>query len=379
MILSLYRIDSNNELFVLHTFVPHEMNSHMKDLLKNLKVIDLSTVLAGPSVGTFFAELGAEVLKIEAPHHGDVTRSWKLPNEDSKAPISAYFSSVNFKKKYARLNLSEHSDYKIFMHHIADADVLISNFKKGDDEKLNVQDNTLRKINPNLIIGKISGFGSDSDRIAYDLILQAESGFMSINGEADQAPLKMPVALIDVLAAHHLKEGILLALLTKQAKTINVSLYDSAVCSLMNQASNYLMTGIKPERQGNLHPNIAPYGELFKTAESEWVTFAIGSNRHFEKLCDALDLFELKNSEKFNTNQSRVQNRAELSKHIENKVKDIPIIALLKTCLEQKIPCAQIKSIDAVLKNPLSRNLIRKETIEGIETERITSIASKWS
>ena len=191
---------------------------------------------------------------------------------------------------------------------------------------MKIEDHTLRKINPKLIIGKISGFGRDSDRIAYDLILQAESGFMSINGEANQAPLKMPVALIDVLAAHHLKEGILLALISKQAKTIDVSLYDSAVCSLMNQASNFLMTGNTPQQQGNLHPNIAPYGELFKTAEGEWVTFAIGSNRHFEKLCDVLELEEFKNAESFNTNQSRVQNRAELSKHIENKVKDISII-----------------------------------------------------
>ena len=351
----------------------------MEDLLKNLKVIDLSTVLAGPSVGTFFAELGADVIKIESPHHSDVTRSWKLPNEDPKTFISAYFSSVNFKKKYAQLNLAEQRDYKTFLKHVENADILISNFKKGDDQKLKIEDHTLRKINPKLIIGKISGFGRDSDRIAYDLILQAESGFMSINGEANQTPLKMPVALIDVLAAHHLKEGILLALISKQAKTIDVSLYDSAVCSLMNQASNFLMTGNTPQQQGNLHPNIAPYGELFKTAEGEWVTFAIGSNRHFEKLCDVLELEEFKNAESFNTNQSRVKNRIELTKHIENKVKDFSISSLLKICLEQKIPCAQIKSIDTVLKDPLSKKLIRKETIEGIETKRITSIASKWS
>ena len=361
----------------MHTFVIDEIKHNMVDLFNNLKVIDLSTVLAGPSVGTFFAELGAEVLKIEAPLQGDVTRSWKLPNEDPETPISAYFSSVNFKKKYAHLNLLEPSDYNVFMQHISNADVLISNFKKGDDRKLNLEDATLRKINPKLIIGKISGFGSDSDRIAYDLILQAESGFMSINGEINQAPLKMPIALIDVLAAHHLKEGILIALLAKQAKTIDVSLYDAAVCSLMNQASNYLMTGIKPERQGNLHPNIAPYGELFKTVEDEWITFAIGSNRHFKKLCKVLQLEGLEHSEKFNTNQSRVRNRAELSIHITKKVKDLSTKSLLKTCLDQKIPCAQIKSIDNVLKEPLSKKLIRKETIEGITKPAIRRLCRR--
>jgi crotonobetainyl-CoA:carnitine CoA-transferase CaiB-like acyl-CoA transferase len=351
----------------------------MEDVFKDLKVIDLSTVLAGPSVGTFFAELGADVLKVEPHGNGDVTRSWKLPNENPKASVSAYFSSVNFKKKYIRLNLLDSKDHERLMNHIKHADVLISNFKKGDDKKLNIEDKTLRKTNPKLIIGKISGFGNASDRIAYDLILQAESGFMSINGEANQAPLKMPIALIDVLAAHHLKEGILLSLLAQKAQTVHVSLYDAAVCSLMNQASNYLMTGNKPQQQGNLHPNIAPYGELFKTVEGEWVTFAIGSNRHFNKLCEVLELGDLKNSGKFNTNQSRVKHRAELSQHIETQVKDFSTKALLKNCLEQQIPCAQIKTIHSVLDDSSCHPLIRSETIDGIETRRLTSIAAKWS
>ncbi len=186
------------------------------------------------------------------------------PSEDSSNDVSAYFSSVNYRKEYLKLNLKMSADYKRFITELEDTDIIISNFKKGDAEKLKIDDAFLRSLNPNLIIGKISGFGADSDRIAYDLILQAETGFMSINGEDNQAPLKMPVALIDVLAAHHLKEGILLALLSKEPKTVHVSLYDAAVASLMNQASNYLMTGNIPKRLGNLHPNIAPYGELFQ-------------------------------------------------------------------------------------------------------------------
>ena len=350
----------------------------MDKLFENLKIIDLSTVLAGPSVGTFFAELGAEVLKIESPGAGDVTRSWKLPSEDPNENVSAYFSSVNYKKKYLRLNLNTPEDHSILMQRIAGADLLISNFKKGDAKKLNIEDATLRKINPKLIIGKISGFGVQSDRIAYDLILQAETGFMSINGEANQGPLKMPVALIDVLAAHHLKEGLLLALLSKEARTINVSLYDAAVSSLMNQASNYLMTHEKPKRQGNLHPNIAPYGEVFLTKDGHNITFAIGSDKHFQSLCTLLESKKLMQSEAYKTNQLRVKNRIVLAEELSTPISEISMEVLLSDCLKNGIPCAEIKSIDQVLNNDLSKGLIREEIIQGKKTTRITSIAGKW-
>lgn len=350
----------------------------MDKLFENLKIIDLSTVLAGPSVGTFFAELGAKVLKIESPGAGDVTRSWKLPSEDPDENVSAYFSSVNYKKKYLTLNLNEPEDYSILMQHVADADLLISNFKKGDAKKLKIEDTTLRKINPKLIIGKISGFGAQSDRIAYDLILQAETGFMSINGEANQGPLKMPVALIDVLAAHHLKEGILLALLSKEARTINVSLYDAAVSSLMNQASNYLMTHEKPKRQGNLHPNIAPYGEVFLTKDGHNITFAIGSDKHFQSLCALLESKKLMQSEAYKTNQLRVKNRIVLSEELSTPISEIYMERLLADCQKNGIPCAEIKSIDQVLKSDVSKDLIREEIILGKKTKRITSIVAKW-
>ena len=350
----------------------------MHKLFDKLKVLDLSTVLAGPSVATFFAELGAEVLKIEPPGSGDVTRSWKLPSEDPNDPISAYFSSVNFKKKYLTLDLLNPEDHSVLMNHISNTDILISNFKKGDMEKLNIEDETLRKINPKLIIGKITGFGEQSDRIAYDLILQAETGFMSINGEENQGPLKMPVALIDVLAAHHLKEGILIAMLSGEPKTIQVSLYDAAVSSLMNQASNFLMTHEKPKRQGNLHPNIAPYGEIFLTKDGHSITFAIGSNKHFRLLCSLLDNSKMMQSEQYKTNQLRAKNRKVLAQELSDPISEISMELLLAACEKIGIPCAEIKSIDQVLKSGLSKDLIREEIIQGKKTARITSIASKW-
>lgn len=348
----------------------------------DLKIIDLSTVLAGPSVGTFFAELGAQVLKIEHPKNADVTRSWKLASEDASESVSAYFSSVNYGKTYLSLDLKNEKDYATFIDHVQKADILLSNFKKGDDEKLNVSDEQLRSINPSLIIGKITGFGNESDRVAYDLILQAESGFMSMNGTSTSGPVKMPVALIDVLAAHHLKEGLLIALLQRnqssEIKTVSVSLYDAAICSLANQASNYLMEQHIPQRIGSLHPNIAPYGEIFSTKSNDLVTFAIGSNQHFEKLCDYLNCEELITDDRFKENKDRVKNRMQLFEYLQEKIKLFDTVTLLHEMHQRYVPAGEIKNLQAVFQEQAVQKLIRTETINGKETKRITSIGFQW-
>jgi crotonobetainyl-CoA:carnitine CoA-transferase CaiB-like acyl-CoA transferase len=351
-------------------------------MLESLKIVDLSTVLAGPSVGMFFAELGAQVLKIENSKIPDVTRSWKLSNEDPKGSISAYFSSVNFKKNYIQLNLSESTDYNHFIQLISEADILISNFKKGDDAKFKIQDEILRKNNPKLIIGKISGYGSESDRVAYDLILQAETGFMSMNGTPESGPVKMPVAMIDVLAGHHLKEGILLALLEREktglGRTVEVSLYDAAISSLVNQASNYLMSGHVAQRIGSLHPNIAPYGEIFQTKDKKQITFAIGSETHFQKLCSFLDLMELINDSRFLNNQNRVINRLELFKQLNREISELNSQEIFNAMKQLHVPCGIIQSIEEVFENPEAKKLIREEIIDNSLTKRVSSIAFKW-
>lgn len=348
-------------------------------MFSKLKVIDASTVLAGPSVGTFFAELGADVLKVENPIISDVTRSWKLSSEDEFTDISAYFSSVNYKKKYGKLNLKEEKGRKDFLKLIRTADILITNFKKGDAEKFNITDQVLFELNPRLIHGKISGFGLDSDRVAYDLILQAESGFMSMNGTPDSGPVKMPVALIDVLAAHHLKEALLLALLerhkSKKGKVVHVSLYDAAICSLVNQASNYLMENKIPQRIGSLHPNIAPYGEIFETSDRKLITFAIGSDSHFVKLCHFLGLEFLPDDPLFSYNQKRVENRKVLEDILQAEVSKLKANAILKWAEDYSVPCGLIRSLDEVFKDQRAQYFVREETIDGIETKRVSSIA----
>lgn len=350
-------------------------------MLEKLKIIDASSVLAGPSVATFLAELGAEVVKIEHPKHADVTRSWKLPSEDESTKVSAYFSSINYKKDYIKLDFKQLEDRNAFLKLVESADILITNFKKGDVEKFGIEDDILFRINPRLIHGKINGYGSESDRVAYDLILQAESGFMSMNGTPESGPVKMPVALIDVLAAHHLKEGILLSLYerekTGKGKSISVSLYDAALSSLTNQASNYLMGGKVPQRIGSLHPNIAPYGEIFTTKDKALVTFAIGSNGHFEKLCETLTLTILPRDERFTSNQKRVANRAILTELIQTKVGEFNCKELLFALKELNVPAGKIKSLDEVFEDDSAQDLIRTETIEGVSTKRVTSVVFK--
>jgi len=348
---------------------------------QDLKVIDLSTVLAGPSVGTFFAELGARVIKIEHPKFGDVTNTWRLQQESDSSKQSAYYSSVNFLKENMALDLTIEAHYSLFETQLKDADIILMNFKKGDDVKLKVRPENLWAINPSLIIGKISGFGSDNDRIAYDLILQAESGFMAMNGTPDSGPVKMPVALIDVLAAHQLKEGLLLALMQREqgkGQVVSVSLYDAAICSLANQASNYLMAQQVPQRIGSLHPNIAPYGEIFETQDGQLLTFAIGSDQHFEKLVSYLDLHELAKDPRFSSNIERVKNRGVLYHYMASVISMKTCAHIISSLLELGVPVAKIKSLEEVFEDPKAMSLVKTEQIDGQNTKRVSQIAFKF-
>jgi crotonobetainyl-CoA:carnitine CoA-transferase CaiB-like acyl-CoA transferase len=349
---------------------------------KDLKVVELASVLAGPSVGLFFAELGADVIKIENKNTGgDITRSWKLPEEDKNSSLSAYFLSVNFLKKHLFLDLSTESDYKKCIEQIKNADVVIVNYKKGDDKKLKLDYAALKKINSKLIYACINGFSETDERVAYDLILQAESGFMSMNGTPESDPLKMPVALIDVLAAHHLKEAILLALLkrnkTNKGSYISVSLFDAAVSSLVNQATNWLIAKHLPERTGSLHPNIAPYGEIFKTKDNHIVTFAIGSDGQFKKLCMLLRIPKLSSDKNYLTNQLRVKNRKALFTVLENEVKKQTLNYLQKESTKTGVPFAKIRNLKEVFELPETKKLLREIKSGGKSFKTVTSFPSK--
>ncbi len=349
------------------------------NLCKDLKVVELASVLAGPSVGLFFAELGAEVIKIENKRTGgDVTRSWKLPEEKKNSKAPAYFLAANFGKKHLLLDLKDEKDHKKCISHLKNADIVIVNYKKGDDKKLKLDYASVKKINPKIIYASIVGFSEEDERVAYDLILQAESGFMSINGTPESGPLKMPVALIDLIAAHLTKEAILLALLkrnkTKRGSRVTVSLFDAAVTSLANQASNWLNAKHLPQRTGSLHPNIAPYGEIFRTKDGHTVTFAIGSDKQFLDLCALLKFDKVHADKKYLSNQLRVKNRKTLFGILNKEVKKYTLEHLQRACRVMQIPFAKVRSIKEVFELQAAKDLIRKAGKHG---KALTSFPAK--
>jgi crotonobetainyl-CoA:carnitine CoA-transferase CaiB-like acyl-CoA transferase len=346
----------------------------VNNIFKELRVVELASVLAGPAVGTFFSELGAEVIKVEKKNGGDVTRQWRTPNETEDGP-SAYYASVNWHKQTVFLDFNDAADHKKVVELIKDADVLVSNFKKGDDQKFGLSYREVKEYNPNIIYGHISGFGSESDRVAYDLILQAESGFMSINGHPEGPPTKMPLALIDLLAAHQLKEGILCAMLAQRTGNnrsylIEVSLYESAVASLINQATNWLMNENVPQRIGSLHPNIAPYGEVFEMKDGRSVTLAIGNNRQFQKLCSVLNAGELSEDPRFSSNSKRVKHREELYETLKDVINTFHTDSFLERMHKCRIPAGEIKNIRQVFESAEAEKLLLEEEIENRKTIR---------
>lgn len=354
----------------------------MQDVFKDLTVIELAGVLAGPSVGLFFAELGAKVIKIENPKTGgDVTRSWKLSTEDALDNTSAYYWSVNSGKEILFLNLADAKDLVKFYALVKTADIVISNYKAGDDKKLKVDYNTLSAIHPLLIYASINGFGKDEPRTAYDLILQAESGFMFMNGEPNAVPLKMPVALIDILAGHQLKEAVLIALLQRhksgKGAALSVSLFDTAIASLANQATNWLIAHHLPVSQGSLHPNIAPYGELFTTADHHTITFAIGSDKQFQKLCALLDL-SIAMDVRYAHNQQRVTHREELWAILSEKIRFRSFQDLYQACLELDVPIGKIRNLEEVFDLPEAQQLIRTWQYAGKIKQTVSSIGFRF-
>jgi len=337
-------------------------------MFEKLRVIELASVLAGPAVGQFFAELGAEVIKVENPASGgDVTRSWLSKGEQPKGTVSAYFSAVNWGKKSVLLNLKNETDRQQLYRLVATADLVIASYKPGDAEKLGVDYESLSAINPKLIYGHITGYGPDDQRVGYDAVIQAESGFMSMNGEAERGPTKMPVALIDVLAAHHLKEGLLLALIkrmsTGEGAYVPVSLLDAAVSSLANQATNWLVGESVPGRKGNAHPNIAPYGEVYMTADAKEIILAVGSDKQFASLCQVLGIVP---GDEFATNAKRVENREGLVSLITEAIAKEHAESLLSALIEAKVPAGMVKSIDQVFENGNTDWLLGDETIKGV-------------
>jgi crotonobetainyl-CoA:carnitine CoA-transferase CaiB-like acyl-CoA transferase len=354
-----------------------------KELFAGLTVLELSSVLAGPLAGSFFAELGAKVTKVENKRSGgDITRQWKLPEEDPAAPAGAYYHAANYGKKAVFLDFQNHNDRQTLDDLIKSHDIILTNFQKKVAVKFNLEPAALHERYPEKIIIQLDAYDYDDPRPGFDLVMQAETGFISMNGTTEGFLCKMPVALIDILASHQIREAALIALLKKEktgkGSLVHVSLYRSGIASLANQASNYLMAGRIAKPMGTLHPNIAPYGDLFYSADKVFFMLAVGSDHQFEKLWKTLNFSET-NYVNFVTNFDRLRHRADLQKELQTVFSQKTFENLQDIFGKCDVPYAEIKNMAEVFENPLSREMILEEKSEkGQMAYSVSNIAFRF-
>ena len=325
----------------------------MSGALHGIKVIDLSRVLAGPFCTMILGDLGAEIIKVESPN-GDDTRHWGPP---FKNDVSAYYLCANRNKKSITINLKTEKGIDTIINLIKDADVVIHNFKTGTMDRFGLDYESLEKINPQLVYCSITGFGETGpfkDLPGYDFIIQAMSGLMSITGTEQSGPQKVGVAMTDVVTGLYAAIGIQAALIerlqSQRGQKVDLSLYDSAVSTLVNIGSNYLMNGDIPGRLGNSHANIVPY-ESFKTKDGE-IVIAVGNDLQFIRFCSILQVDDLANDPRFQTNKQRVSNRDQLIPIVQQKLKERSTDYWHTKCIEAKIPCGPIQYMDDVYDDP---------------------------
>ena len=325
--------------------------------LLDLKVIDLSSVLAGPMTANMFSELGANVLRIENPKtKGDSTRTWLREGEQYDEHVSSYHASVNYNKTILQKDLSLPKDQQWLMRELENTDILIGNLSPIVQGKLNLRLADLRKTYPKLIIGWISTYPNDRNRPAYDAVLQAETGWMSTNGEEGKPPLKLPVAVIDVFASHQLRAGILTAILHKQSSQrgslVEVFLVEAGLAAQVNQSSYALNQMVNPSPMGSAHPNICPYGDLVVCKGGDYLLFAVGTDAQYLRLAKTLNDSRLL-ADSFRTNPQRVIHRTTLIDILQDACKKYSALSLHKKLSAAKIPCAQVQGIlDAFNQQP---------------------------
>lgn len=336
-----------------------KMDKPFKDLI----VLELASVLAGPLVGMYFAELGASVIKVEnILTKGDVTRKWKIPTEQIDPDISSYFTAANWGKQSIALNLKKTEGLDLVHKLAKKADILVASYKPGDAEKLKVDYKTIKELKSNIIYAHVTGFGQKSSRPGYDAIVQAESGFTYLNGEPDGPPLKMPVAMTDIITGHQAKEAILTALYirekTGKGQYIDVNLFQSGVSTLANQATNWLVGQKVPERMGSEHPNIVPYGTMYKTQDETDIILAVGNDRQFKVLCQVLNQPELAHDPLYSTNIKRMEHRYQLHQVLGQLISQWKKSDLLNTLAEHNVPAGGVNKIPEVFELEGAKELL---------------------
>ena len=319
----------------------------MTDLpLDGIRVIDLSRVLAGPFATMLLADLGADVVKVEPPA-GDETRSWGPPWWGDPADRrSAYFASVNRNKRSIVLDLRTDAGRATLDRLLEGADLLVHNYRPGTAARLGLDTDALRARHQHLVVASVGGFaGADADRPAYDLLAQAVSGLMSVTGEPEGPPVKVGVALLDLIAGLECAVGALAALVGRRGSSVSVNLVEAGVTSLINVLGGYLATGAEPRRHGNAHPNIAPY-QAFETRDGHFVV-AVGNDPQFERLLGVLGLSDA--DRRFATNELRVARREELAEWLTTAIGSWEREALVAALSAADVPAGPVNSVPEAL------------------------------
>lgn len=326
----------------------------MTGALENIKILDLSRVLAGPYCTMILGDMGAEVIKVEAPGGSDETRKWGPPFQNG---VSAYYVCANRNKKSITIDLKSEEGIEMIKKLVQESDVVINNFKSGTMERFGIDYDRLAAINPAIVYCSITGFGEtgpNQNMPGYDFIIQAMSGLMSITGNQESGPQKVGVAITDIITGLYACIGIQGAIIERErsgkGQKLDLSLYDSAVSALVNVGSNYLMSGNIPQGLGNQHANIAPY-QTFKTADGEMV-IAVGNDNQFRTLCNILKKTELPDDERFHTNPDRVANRDDLIPLLQQVFETKSTAYWQEQCKQYSIPCGPIQNMQEVTEDP---------------------------
>lgn len=339
----------------------------MNNYLSGLRVLDLSRVLAGPICTMMLGDLGALVLKVERIGSGDDTRGWGPPFDDRGE--SAYYLSVNRNKLSVAADLNVQTDRDLIVTLASQADVVVDNFRRGTLERRGIKPDDLVSRHPNLIWCTITGFGAESDRAGYDLVVQAESGWMSITGEPEGDPMRVGVALADIIAGKDATIAILGALasrsipgrqpLTSKERRLHISLAHSSTAALINVAQNSLITGEDARRWGNQHPNLVPY-QLFRTSNRP-IIVAVGSDQQWLSCVRALGFDQLANDESLATNAGRLAARERIIDALAKKLLERTAEECILSLTSAGVPCGVVKSV--------------LEALSSVETSRLTGIA----
>ncbi len=340
----------------------------MNKPLSGLKVLELARILAGPWAGQLLADLGAEVVKVERAGTGDDTRQWGPPFAEDGA--AAYFHSCNRGKSSIAVDFEVAEDLKRVRTLAAEADVIIENFKVGGLERFGLDHASVRTANPGVIYCSITGFGQDgpyAHRAGYDFIIQDMGGIMSLTGETDGSPQTTGVAIADIFTGLYSAVAILAALRerdrTGEGAHIDMSLLDTQVAVLGNQALNWMVSGKVPERVGNGHANLVPY-QAFRAKDGE-VIVAVGNDRQFERLCGILGLDVLAADDRFRTNPARVTNRSELIPLLEQEIAGLGRQDFSEALEEAGIPAGPINDIAQLFDDPQVRHRGMKLDLDG--------------